>query len=44
MPGIKIRGYGSVELDEENTRSLNINEPVKRKELYRDDSLERDEE
>ena len=44
MPEIKIRGYGSIELDKEKTRRLDINEPIKRKDLYRDDSLERDDE
>lgn len=44
MPGIKVRGFGSVELDERKVRKISINEPIKIADLYRDGSLEKEEE
>lgn len=40
MPGVKVRGFGSVELDKSKVRKLSTNEPIKLADLYRDGSLE----
>lgn len=40
MAGVKVRGYGSLELDEQNTRVLDVNKPIRIGDLYRDNSLE----
>ena len=40
MSSVRIRGYGSVVLDEKDTRSLDTTKPIRVGEIYRDDSLE----
>ncbi len=40
MAGIKVRGYGIVELDEGELKVLDATKPINVKELYRDNSLE----
>ena len=40
MSSIRIRGYGSVELDPDYTRSLDATKSIRVGDIYRDDSLE----
>lgn len=40
MSGLKIRGYGSVELNEKDTRHLDATKPIRVSDIYRDNSLE----
>ena len=44
MAGINVRSYGVVELDEKNVKVLPTTEPIKVKDLYRDNSFEINEE
>lgn len=40
MSGLKIRGFGSVELDERDTKHLDATKPIKVADIYRDNSFE----